>query len=94
MAFVYVVICCVVGFAVGGITGQGSMAAFGFFAGIAFGVVFARVRTLSMRIAALEKRPAVAPAADVSRTAAARSMRPLPLALRWQRLRRVARPSR
>ena len=71
MAFVYVVICCVVGFAVGGITGQGSMAAFGFFAGIAFGVVFARVRTLSMRIAALEKRPAVAPAADVSRTAAA-----------------------
>jgi len=29
MAFVYVVICCVVGFAVGGITGEGPGAAFG-----------------------------------------------------------------
>ncbi|MET0230207.1 MAG: DUF2339 domain-containing protein [Rhodanobacteraceae bacterium] len=70
MAFVYVVICCVVGLIVGGVVGNDSTAGFGFFAGIAFGLVFARLRTLSMRVAALEKQPAVAPAIVAGRPVA------------------------
>ena len=71
MAFVYVIICCVIGIAVGGTVGNDATAAFGFFASIAFGLVFARLRTLSMRIAALERKPAVAPSPAVQRPAAA-----------------------
>jgi hypothetical protein len=55
MAFVYVVICCVIGIAVGGAVGNDATAGFGFFAGIAFGLVFARLRTLSRRFAAFEQ---------------------------------------
>jgi uncharacterized membrane protein len=55
MPFLIVVACCVVGLAVGGAVGDGSTAALGFFAGIAIGIVFVRLRTLSLRIAALQR---------------------------------------
>jgi hypothetical protein len=55
MAFLIVVACCVVGLIVGGAVGDGSTAALGFFAGVAFGLVFARMRTLSGRIEALRR---------------------------------------
>jgi uncharacterized membrane protein len=55
MAFLIVVVCCIVGLAVGGVVGNDAMAGFGFFAGIAFGFVFARLRTLSRRIEALTR---------------------------------------
>jgi uncharacterized membrane protein len=76
MAFVYVIICCVVGIAVGGIVGNDATAGFGFFAGIAFGLVFGRLRTLSLRIATLEKQRATSPAA--ARPAAAASVEATP----------------
>ena len=65
MAFLIVVVCCILGLAVGGIVGNDSTAGFGFFAGIAFGIVFARLRTLSARIEALKR--------DVAGTTAARA---------------------
>ncbi len=65
MAFLIVVVCCILGLAVGGIVGNDSTAGFGFFAGIAFGIVFARLRTLSARIEALKR--------DVAGTAPARA---------------------
>ena len=71
MAFVYVVICCVAGLFLGGLVGTEATAGLGFFAGIAFGIVFARLRTLSMRVAALESRPMPAPAAVPRAVAAA-----------------------
>lgn len=55
MAFLIVVVCCIAGLAVGGIVGNDSTAGFGFFAGIAFGIVFARLRTLTARIEALKR---------------------------------------
>jgi uncharacterized membrane protein len=65
MAFLIVVVCCILGLAVGGVVGNDSTAGFGFFAGIAFGIVFARLRTLSARIEALKR--------DVAGTAPARA---------------------
>ena len=55
MGFLIVIASCIVGAIVGGLVGDGSMAAFGFFAGLAIGIVFARLRTLSARIEALRR---------------------------------------
>jgi len=65
MAFLIVVVCCILGMIVGGIVGNDATVGFGFFAGIAFGIVFARLRTLSARIEALKR--------DVAGTTAARA---------------------
>src|SRR4051812_32868018 len=76
MAFLIVGVCCIVGLAVGGIVGNDATAGFGFFAGIAFGIVFARLRALSTRIEALTRDvagtlPARAAAVAISETRAA-----------------------
>jgi uncharacterized membrane protein len=71
MAFVYVVIGCVVGLFLGAVADNGSTAVLGLFAGAAFGLVFARLRTLTMRVAALENKGAVTRAAAMPREAAA-----------------------
>ena len=55
MGFLIVVVSCVVGLIVGGIVGNEAMAGFGFFAGIAIGIAFARLRTLSARIETLRR---------------------------------------
>ena len=55
MAFLIVVVCCILGMIVGGIVGNDATVGFGFFAGLAFGIVFARLRTLSARIEALRR---------------------------------------
>ena len=55
MAFLIVVVCCILGMIVGGIVGNDATVGFGFFAGIAFGIVFARLRTLSARIESLKR---------------------------------------
>ena len=55
MGILIVVISCVVGLIVGGVVGDEKMAGFGFFAGIAIGIAFARLRTLSARIEALRR---------------------------------------
>ncbi len=58
MAFLIVVVCCIAGFVVGGIGGNDATVGFGFFAGLAFGIVFARLRTLSARIESLKREVA------------------------------------
>ena len=72
MAFVIVVVSAIVGLIVGATVGNESTAGLGFFAGIAFGIVFARLRKLSMRLDALtrESRPA-----DAARATAAPPVR-------------------
>ena len=55
MAFLIVVACAIAGLMVGGSVGNDSTAGLGFFAGIAFGIVFARLRTLALRIDALHR---------------------------------------
>ena len=77
MAFLIVVVCCILGLAVGGIVGNDSTAGFGFFAGIAFGIVFARLRTLSARIEALKRDVAGTTAAHAAAFVAAEP-RPAP----------------
>ena len=69
MAFLIVVVCCILGLAVGGIVGNDSTAGFGFFAGIAFGIVFARLRTLSARIESLKREVTGTTAAPASTAA-------------------------
>jgi uncharacterized membrane protein len=71
MAFLIVVVCSIVGLAVGAVVGNDSTAGFGFFAGIAFGVVFARLRKLSARIEALRRDIAGNTAARAGAVAAA-----------------------
>jgi uncharacterized membrane protein len=78
MAFLIVVVCCIVGLAVGGIVGNDATAGFGFFAGIAFGIVFARLRTLSARIEAL-KREVIGTATARAAAVSASERRPEPL---------------
>ena len=55
MAFLIVVGCAVLGLFVGGAVADGSTTALGFFAGLAFGLVFVRLNTLSKRIEALRR---------------------------------------
>jgi len=55
MSFLIVVACCVLGGVLGGIVGNDGDAALGFFGGIAFGVVLARLRNLSVRVDALTR---------------------------------------
>jgi uncharacterized membrane protein len=69
MGFLIVVAFCVAGLIVGGALGDASLAAFGFFAGVAIGIAFARLRTLSSRIDVLNRKleePSVARAASVA----------------------------
>ena len=82
MAFLIVVVCCILGLAVGGIVGNDSTAGFGFFAGIAFGIVFARLRTLAARIESLKREVTGTTAARAAAVAAserrAESLQPAP----------------
>jgi uncharacterized membrane protein len=70
MAFLIVVVCCIVGMVVGGIVGNDATVGFGFFTGLAFGIVFARLRTLSKRIEALKRDIAEGTPAPVATLAA------------------------
>jgi uncharacterized membrane protein len=81
MGFLIVVVCCIVGLAVGGIVGDSSTAGFGFFAGLAFGFVFARLRTLSARIETLR--------GALAGTAAVRAASAVPAELRTEPLPRA-----
>ncbi|HKE47701.1 MAG TPA: DUF2339 domain-containing protein, partial [Rhodanobacteraceae bacterium] len=57
----------ILGLVVGGAIADGSTAALGFFAGLAFGALFVRINTLSSRIAALEReKQAPRPREDVA----------------------------
>jgi uncharacterized membrane protein len=56
MAFLIVVVCCIVGLAIGGTVGNDATAALGFFGGIAIGLVLVRLRTLGAHLAALQKQ--------------------------------------
>ena len=79
MTFLIIVVCCIVGLAVGGIVGNDSTAGFGFFAGIAFGIVFARLRTLSARVEALRRDIAGTPSTPAPVVAAAETRaQPMP----------------
>jgi len=56
MGFLIVVAFCVAGLIVGGSLGDATLAVFGFFVGVAVGIAFARLRTLSARIQALNQK--------------------------------------
>jgi len=56
MAFLIVVVCCIVGLAIGGTVGNDGTAALGFFGGIAIGLVLVRLRTLGAHVVALQKQ--------------------------------------
>ncbi|HEY0231279.1 MAG TPA: DUF2339 domain-containing protein [Dokdonella sp.] len=56
MAFLIVVVCCIVCLSIGGAVGNDSTAALGFFSGLAIGLVLVRLRTLGAQVAALQSR--------------------------------------
>jgi len=55
MAFLIVVVSCIVGLAIGGTVGNDATAALGFFGGLAIGLVLVRLRSLGAHVRALQK---------------------------------------
>ena len=56
MAFLIVVVSCIVGLAIGGTVGNDATAALGFFGGLAIGLVLVRLRSLGAHVRALQNR--------------------------------------
>ncbi|MEP7041608.1 MAG: DUF2339 domain-containing protein [Dokdonella sp.] len=86
MAFLIVVVSCIVGLAIGGTVGNDGTAALGFFGGMAIGLVLVRLRTLNAHVATLHNKLEELARAQRAPPAAAGSARPAPASAAQTRL--------